>query len=58
MKIPDVINERITNGDWSHLNEGPLPLKDYMEMYEEVVKESTKIPVDLSKEFNSKSLRL
>ena len=43
MKIPDVINERITNGDWSHLNEGPLPLKDYMEMYEEVVKEMPKI---------------
>lgn len=46
MKIPDVINERITNGDWSHLNEGPLPLKDYMEMYEEVIKAMPVIDIE------------
>lgn len=43
MKIPDHINDRITNGDWSHLEEGPIPLEDYMKMYEEVVKEMPRI---------------
>ena len=43
MKIKPEINERITNGDWTHLEEGPLPLEDYVEMYEEVIKEMPKI---------------
>lgn len=38
MKIPDVINERITNGDWSHLDEGPLKLEEYTKMYMPIIK--------------------
>lgn len=37
MKIPEQINERITNHDWSHLEEGPIPYDDYMNMYREVI---------------------
>ena len=55
MKIPDVINERITNGDWSHLNEGPLPLQDYIKLYEEVVKEMPVI--DFEKEAAEERIR-
>lgn len=43
MKIRPEINERITNGDWSHLNEGLLPYEEYLKMYEEVIKEMPKI---------------
>lgn len=43
MKIKPEIDERITNGDWSHLNEGPIPYEDYLKMYEEVIKEMPKI---------------
>lgn len=43
MKIKPEINERITNGDWSHLNEGPIPYEQYLKMYEEVIKEMPKI---------------
>ncbi len=46
MKIKPEINERITNGDWTHLEEGPLPLEKYIKMYEEVIKEMPKIDYD------------
>ena len=46
MKIPEVINERITNGDWSHLNDGPIPYEEYLKLYEEVIKEMPKIDMD------------
>jgi hypothetical protein len=38
MKIPEEINKRITEHDWSHLEDGPIPLKKYIEMYERVIK--------------------
>ena len=43
MRIPEEINKRITEGDWSHLNEGLIPYKEYLEMYEKVIKEMPKI---------------
>ena len=46
MKIPEVINERITNGDWSHLNDGPIPCAEYLKLYEEVIKEMPKIDME------------
>ena len=46
MKIKPEINEKITNGDWTHLEEGPLPLEKYVKMYEEVIKEMPIIDYD------------
>ena len=43
MKIPDVINERITNGDWSHLDEGPIRFNDYFKMYTNIIREMPKV---------------
>ena len=37
MKIPEEINRRITEGDWTHLNDGEISLKEYLEMYRKVV---------------------
>lgn len=39
MKIPEVINERITKGDWSHLGECPLTNESYINMYQFVLDE-------------------
>mgnify|MGYP003288684454 CR=1 FL=1 len=38
MKIPAVINERITNGDWSHLDDGPIPYEEYLKTPDELLK--------------------
>ena len=35
MKIPEKMNDWITNGDWSHLNEGPIPMEEYFALYRE-----------------------
>ena len=43
MKIKPEINERITNGDWSHLNEGLLSYDEYLKMYEDVIKQMPQI---------------
>ena len=37
MKIDPKINELITNKDWSMLNDGPVPYKNYIKNYEEVI---------------------
>lgn len=43
MNINEDYNELITNHDWSKLNDGPLPLNDYMSMYDEVGSRMTNI---------------
>jgi hypothetical protein len=43
MKIPEDINNWITNHDWTHLNDGVLPLKTYTKMYESVIQEMPKV---------------
>ena len=37
MKVPDMVNTWITNHDWSHAEEGPIPLKDYVQLYTKVI---------------------
>lgn len=37
MKIPEKINEWITNKDFTHFNEGLIPVEVYDRMYEEVL---------------------
>lgn len=48
MTIPDKINERIENEDWTYLNEGEVPLSKYKDMYLNVVREMYKIEKDNS----------
>ena len=48
MKIPENINEMITNHDWSKLNDGILSIEDYKQMYKEVA--SSMIEIDFEKE--------
>lgn len=43
MTIPQEINERITNNDWTHLDEGPILYSDYLRMYGNVVQEMPKV---------------
>lgn len=58
MKINPEINERITNGDWSHLNDGLLTYEEYLNMYEEVIKEMPKIDYERKcKEDKSKTVK-
>ena len=33
MRIPDEINRRITEGDWTHLDDGVISYKEYIDMY-------------------------
>ncbi len=62
MKIPEQINERITAGDWSHLDDGPISYREYLEMYEKVVKEMPKIDYERKEQEaliqSGKSLRI
>lgn len=39
MKIPEIINQRITTGDWNHLDDSIIPYSDYLKMYEEIIKQ-------------------
>ncbi len=43
MKIPEDINKKITEHDWSSLEDGPIPLEDYVEMYRRVIGEMPKM---------------
>lgn len=53
MKIPEVIDERITAQDWGHLEMGPISLREYITMYEKVVKEMPKIDYERKVEEDS-----
>ncbi len=46
MKIPEEINKRITDHDWTHLDEGPIPYEDYLRMYERVIAEMPEIDME------------
>ncbi len=46
MKIPDLINQRITDHDWAHLEEGPGRLEDYLKMYREVIAQMPGIDIE------------
>lgn len=46
MKIPEEINERITKGDWTHLNKGIIPYDVYRKMYEDVILSMAEIDID------------
>ncbi len=45
MRIPEDIDKKITEHDWSSLDEGPIPLEDYIKMYEEVIGEMPKVDI-------------
>jgi len=55
MKIPDEINKRITEHDWTHLNEGILPLEKYIQMYKDVVKEMPKVDMEMEMKLLNKT---
>ena len=46
MKIPEEINRWITEGDWSHLNEGEISFEEYIKMYRKVIKEMPEIDME------------
>ena len=43
MKIPEEINRRISEHDWSHLEDGVIPYETYANMYKRVIEEMPKI---------------
>ena len=59
MKIPEEINRRITEHDWTHLDEGIIPLEVYEKMYRQVIEEMPKIDaqVALRKEAKERNAR-
>ena len=46
MRIPDEINRRITEGDWTHLDDGVISYKEYVEMYEKAVSKMPQIDME------------
>ena len=39
MQIPEEIDKRITEGDWTHLNDGIISFEEYVEMYRKAIRE-------------------
>lgn len=52
MRIPDYIEEKISNHDWSELEQGIIPLQRYIDMYKMVAREMIKI--DIQKQHTDK----
>lgn len=46
MHIPDEINKRITEGDWTHLEDGQISCKEYMEMYQKAIDKMPEIDME------------
>lgn len=46
MKIPADIDRMITDHDWTHLNDGIIPLDVYTKMYEDVIQEMPKVDTE------------
>lgn len=46
MQIPEEINRRITEGDWTHLDDGEISCKEYMEMYQEAIEKMPEIDLE------------
>ena len=55
MKIPEEINKRITEHDWTHLDEGIIPLNTYIEMYRKVIEKMPLIDIERIERNNSKA---
>ena len=55
MKIPEEINRRITEHDWTHLDEGPIPYDAYMQMYKKVIEEMPKIDFEKDEKIAAKN---
>ncbi|MGN1298469.1 MAG: hypothetical protein ACI4UE_00570 [Candidatus Scatovivens sp.] len=55
MKIPEHINDMITNHDWSELNNGIIPLDKYVEMYKKVTNSMVEIDFEKEKKEQQKS---
>ena len=61
-KLDKEINRRITEGDWSHLDDGEISREEYMKMYKKVIdlmpeidmERKTKEEIVKSKLINSK----
>lgn len=47
MRIPEEIDRRITEHDWTHLEEGPIPFADYAKMYREVISQMPEIDTEM-----------
>lgn len=43
MHIPENINRWITEGDWTHLDEGEISFEEYVEMYRKVIRKMPEI---------------
>lgn len=46
MRIPEEINRRITEGDWTHLDDGEISCKEYMQMYQEAIGKMPEIDLE------------
>lgn len=55
MKIPEEINRRITEHDWTHLDEGVIPYDVYMQMYKKVIEEMPKIDFEKDEKIAAKN---
>lgn len=54
MEIPEDINKRITEHDWSKIGEGIMPLQEYAKMYKKVAMEMLKIDAEKKKYMSKK----
>lgn len=54
MRIPDYIENKISNHDWSDIEKGIIPLHRYIEMYKKVAREMVKIDIKKQKKDNDK----
>ena len=55
MKIPEEINRRISQHDWTHLDEGIIPYELYTKMYKKVIEEMPKIDYQRDQKIAGKS---
>ena len=53
MRIPEEINRRITEHNWKHLEDGPIPLEDYARMYKDVVLQMPAIDAQMDEKISA-----
>lgn len=46
MRIPEEINRRITEGDWTHLEDGDISCMEYIKMYKEAIEQMPDIDLE------------
>ena len=55
MKIPEETDRRITEHDWTHLDDGIIPYETYTEMYRKVIEEMPKIDYERDQKLIAKT---